>query len=65
MCVEGQCGEGVVCTVVSEVGGEIASALEAVVIMDNPSSLEVCYVVEVLNVGNKGSKYKSVVDWLG
>ena len=49
----------------SEVGGEIASTLEAVVIVDNPSSLEVWYVVEVLNVGNKGSKYKSVVNRLG
>ena len=65
VCVKGHCGERVVGAVESEVGGEIASTLKAVVVVDNPPSLEVCDVVEVLNVGNKGSKYKSVVNRLG
>ena len=64
VCVKSHCGEWIVCAVVGEMGGEITSTLEAVVVVDNPPSHEVGNVVEVLNVGDKGSKYKSVVNWL-
>ncbi len=65
VCVKSHCSEWVVSAVVGKVSSEITSTLETVVVVDNPSSLEVCDVVEVLNVGNKGSKYKSVVNRLG
>ena len=41
VCVVSRSGKGVVCTVVSEVSGEITSTLKAVVVVDNPACLEV------------------------
>ena len=64
MCVECECGERVVCTVMSEVSGEITTTLKVVVIVDEPASHEVGDMVKVLDVGDKGSKYESIVDWL-
>jgi hypothetical protein len=45
VCVKSHCGEWVVRTVVGEVGGEVTTTLETVVVLDNPPCLEVGNVV--------------------
>ena len=64
MSVKSNCCERVVGSVVGEMGSEVTSSLEIVIVLDDPSRFKVGDVMEVLNVGNEGSKYKPVIDWL-